>query len=396
MIARRATRIALLMAAPFAAWAQSDAERARMEYERQQREYWRAQEAQRLEEARRQQQWDEHLKREQENQKKHEFRMDAGIPTGPSDSAVGSGPRVSGDPSAAEMRALREKLLAQPALAPERNPLLGRWRVASSGTPARKDDVAQLLGMLANPGGAVCRMVFGDGITEFGAKYWASIDGHGNDSLGGIAYRTDGKRVWAIPDKGIELMGFDLSAVDRAVSVNLENCVLVRSAAVAATARREPSGRAAQPMPGAAGPSRPPPEVCRQLLIDRIGSARVDEARRVIAARFQQSIDGHVPGGANLRVDARGSACDDPRVNATLYDFNAGGVLQEITIVWARPAGPAPASIFSERAQLLSNWYTKGLTRSASQFQGQADKARVVLQDVPERALLLEAYGAPK
>jgi hypothetical protein len=53
------------------------------------------------------------------------------------------------------------------------------------------------------------------------------------------------------------------------------------------------------------------------------------------------------------------SACDDPRVNATLYDFGAGA-----------------------------------LTQTPSRLQGQSDKARVVLQDMPEPQLLLGAYAA--
>jgi hypothetical protein len=100
-------------------------------------------------------------------------------------------------------------------------------------------------------------------------------------------------------------------------------------------------------------------------------------------------------GSDNLRLDARGSACDDPRVNATPYDFDAGGVLRSLTLVWARPVGPAPAPIFNERVRLLSMGYAGGLTQSASRMQGQSEKARVVLQDIPERNLLLEACASP-
>ena len=89
--------------------------------------------------------------------------------------------------------------------------------------------MALLMGMLANPGGAGCKMMFGSGITEFKPKSWASIDGHGADSLGPIVYRGQGTRVWAIPDsKVFAPLGFELSAPHRAVSVNLEGCVLTR------------------------------------------------------------------------------------------------------------------------------------------------------------------------
>ena len=66
--------------------------------------------------------------------------------------------------------------------------------------------------------------------------------------------------------------------------------------------------------------------------------------------RFKEAaIEGKVPNTNNLRIDLRGSACDDPRIKATLYDFDANEMLVSITYVWERPPGPAPAPIFSER-----------------------------------------------
>lgn len=396
MTLRQATIIALLLAAaPWVACAQSDAERARMEYERQQREYWRAQEAQRLEEARRQQQWDEQRKREQENEK-NQFRMFGETPTSPSGGGAGSGAGAAGGTSTAEMLALRKKLLAQAALAPERNPLLGRWRVDGGGKSARKDELGQLLGMLANPGGAVCKMVFGDGIIEFLPKTWASIDGYGNDSLGPIAYRADGKRLWAIPDKGIELMGFDLVDRNRVVLVNLENCALVRVTAAVSTAQAGPSNRAAAPPNPAPPPAstRPPPEVCRGTMIDRLGAVRVDEVRQTLRARFKDTLTGTVPNSQNLRLDARGSACDDPRVQAMLYDFDAAGVLQSVTLVWTRPSGQTPAPIFSERAAALARFHALPPPQSPGRLQADTSLGRLVLHDMPEHNMLLESYGA--
>jgi len=138
------------------------------------------------------------------------------------------------------MKGARTKVFGMPPLPDERNPLLGRWRVESGAKPQRKDEVGLLMGMLANPGGAACQFTFGDGITEFKTKSWASIDGHGDDSLGPIAYRGDAKRVWAIPAKGVELMAFDVADRNRAESVNLEGCILVRVAAASATAALPP------------------------------------------------------------------------------------------------------------------------------------------------------------
>lgn len=98
------------------------------------------------------------------------------------------------------------------------------------------------MGMLANPGGAACTFTFGGGITEFKPKSWASFDGTAPDLLGPIAYRSDGKRVYAIPAQGIEMMGFDITGPNRVSLANLEGCALVRVASVTSSA---PGGSAA-------------------------------------------------------------------------------------------------------------------------------------------------------
>ena len=103
---------------------------------------------------------------------------------------------------AADLQALRAKLLRMPPLPDERNTLLGRWRV-SDGKPKRKDELGQLMACWLTRR-AACQFTFGEGIIEFKSKTWASIDGHGDDLLGPIAYRADGKRLFALPAKGIE------------------------------------------------------------------------------------------------------------------------------------------------------------------------------------------------
>ena len=115
--------------------------------------------------------------------------------------------------------------------------------------------------------------------------------------------------------------------------------------------------------------------------------------------RFKEpAIAGKVPNSNNLRIDLRGSACDDPRLKATLYDFDANEMLQSITFVWDRPAGPAPAPIFQERVQTLSRVNPGGLPPPQSPGRLQADTimGRLILQDMPERSLLLEAYKAKR
>ncbi len=63
-----------------------------------------------------------------------------------------------------------------------------------------------------------------------------------------------------------------------------------------------------------------------------------------------------------------------------------------------RPPGPAPAPIFQERVQTLSRVNPGGLPPPQSPGRLQADTimGRLILQDMPERNLLLEAYKAKK
>ena len=110
----------------------------------------------------------------------------------------------------AALKALRAELLASPALPPDRNPLLARWRVGTGVKPRAGDDMSQLMEMLSNPGAAMCEVVFGGGTTEFKPGSWAANDSAGDDSLGPIQYRAKGKQVFALPDQGLPLLGFDI------------------------------------------------------------------------------------------------------------------------------------------------------------------------------------------
>lgn len=134
----------------------------------------------------------------------------------------------------AMLEALRAKLLATPPLPPDRNPLLGRWRVASNAKAGGGDDLAQLMGMLSNPGGAICEVVFGGGITEFLPDSWSSLDSAGNDSLGPIQYRKQGNKVFAIPVQGLPLLGFNVIDANNIQEFRVENCNLARVSAKSA------------------------------------------------------------------------------------------------------------------------------------------------------------------
>ena len=152
------------------------------------------------------------------------------------------------------LTALRARLLASPALPADRNPLLGSWRVATSAKPRGGDDLSQLMGMLSNPGGAMCDVVFGGGIIEFKPMSWAANDSAGDDSLGPIQYRMQEKQVFALPDQGLPLLGFDIVDKNTIREFRLPDCALARVGVQPAAA---PATRATAPAPGAAAPIAP-------------------------------------------------------------------------------------------------------------------------------------------
>ena len=131
-------------------------------------------------------------------------------------------------------------------------------------------------------------------------------------------------------------------------------------------------------------------------MVEQIGLAGVDEVRQGVAPRFQEIVVGTIPDSWNLRLEARRSGCDDPRVSAVLYDFDAKGVLHEVTYVWSRPAGTSPSPLFKERAAALARLYRLPEPQSASRVEGTSKASNVVLQDVPDRNVVLEAYGLPR
>jgi len=168
------------------------------------------------------------------------------------------------------------------------------------------------------------------------------------------------------------------------------------SAPQAAGAGPQVAAVASSPPPST--PSRPPREVCVNTMLDKLGTVGVAQVRAMAKVRFTEpAIEGKVPDTNNLRLDLRGSACgDDPRVKASLYDFDANGMLQSITMVWDRPAGPAPAPIFTERISTLSRFHTLPPPQSPGRLQADTSLGRLTLEDIPERNLMLEAYAAKK
>lgn len=338
------------------------------------------------------------------------------------------GPRV------VDMRAQGKELLRLPPLPDERNVLLGSWRLEAGGQQGALLErglrggggagagggLGELIGLAAqfDPDKAVCEVSFGSGITFAPTTY--SSSGVAGMAGGPVAYRSRNKRVIvAIPgDSRANPMPFTIAGPNRIVWA--DTCALVRvgapgasaaanaatsqgSSRAGATSPSAPPAAAARPQVAAIAPalptpasSRPPREVCVNTMLDKLGIVRVAQVRAMAKVRFTEAIEGKVPNTDNLRLDLRGSACDDPRLKAALYDFDASGMLQSITYVWDRPAGPSPAPIFQERVSTLSRFHSLPPPQSPGRLQGDTSLGRLVLQDMPERSLLVEVYAAKK
>ena len=327
--------------------------------------------------------------------------------------------------SAAAEAAHKEKLLRLPPLPVERNVLLGNWRVENGGQGGgvtglgqgkgtdRNAMARELLTTLSNP----CVLMFGRGITFAPSTY--SIQAlDGSVSRGSVDYRSTQKQVILAVTRNWRILSFEIEGPNRVVSA-LFGCALVRVGAPAvnsaanatsapSNARAGASGPSAPPAAGAMPqvaavapappptPSRPPPEVCRNTLLDKLGTVGVAQVRAMAKVRYTEpALEGKVPNTGNLRLDLRGSACgEDPRVKASLYDFDANGMLQSITYVWDRPPGPAPAPIFQERVTQLSRFHSLPPPQSPGRLQADTSLGRLIIEDMPERNLLLEAYKA--
>jgi hypothetical protein len=309
----------------------------------------------------------------------------------------------------------RAMFLQTPPIPPQKNLLLGQWKLdRTKKKPANA--LAEINAALSQP---ACEMVFGDGIWDFRPKALYGIDaGFGETKLTDVDYRGNEGLLGVIPKQG-KLFVFKILGPDRmqeltSTRIGADPCNFVRVGPSAQAASAQPvntatSKSAGAPSRGQAAPAtqmaaaapprstlaRPSPEVCRNTLLDQLGKVGVNQVRAMSDVRFKEAaIEGKVPNSNNLRIDLRGSACDDPRLRATLYDFDANGMLQSITYVWARPAGPAPAPIFQERVATLSRFHALPPPQSPGRLQGATALGRLVLQDMPERNLLLEAYAA--
>ena len=79
----------------------------------------------------------------------------------------------------------------QPALAANRNRLIGRWAQVKPARPAN-----QVFGV-ALPGG--CELLLGDGSVEFRSDRWIVTDSDGATDLGPVSYREGNNSVYVLP-----------------------------------------------------------------------------------------------------------------------------------------------------------------------------------------------------
>jgi hypothetical protein len=201
-----------------------------MEYERQQREYSRAQEQQRQEQQRLPQTMNENARRQQEESAR--AARGAATPPGTGGPAMSGGGGVPGGAQGAQLEQARQAWLKRPPLAPANNPLIGTWSRPASATARSQDPFAQLGAMMK---GGLCEVLFSsDGLFEFKPTALVGIDKRTRraDVLDQLEYRGDAKRVVVIPKASFKLMVFDFNGPDRITWAG-QNCTLQRVGAQA-------------------------------------------------------------------------------------------------------------------------------------------------------------------
>jgi hypothetical protein len=143
---------------------------------------------------------------------------------------------------------------AKPALPPDRNPLLGRWRQTGSKAPRLGGALGQLSnGFLAGAMAGGCQSMFGKGVIAFepNALQWVAPDGH-EEILNHVGYRANGADVVMVTrDPGaVPALFFGFPNRDHAV-VAMFGCTMER---LGAQRPAPPPAPAARQMASAAPP----------------------------------------------------------------------------------------------------------------------------------------------
>jgi hypothetical protein len=152
---------------------------------------------------------------------------------------------------------------AKPALPPDRNPLLGRWRQTGSKPPQVGGALGQLTnGFLAGAMAGGCQSMFGKGVIAFepNALQWVAPDGH-EEILNHVGYRANGADVVMVTrDPGaVPQLFFGFPNRDHAV-VAVFGCTMERLGAQTKTA---PSPAASPATTRMASATPPPPASAR-------------------------------------------------------------------------------------------------------------------------------------
>ena len=132
----------------------------------------------------------------------------------------------------------------RPPLAPEHNPLLGRWESLGVGqraaAPGVSPEMAQLAAaLLGGITGGLCDSMLGRGTIEFRATGLVAIGRDGRErAMYRAEYRGGGSRVVVLPQGGTTFthMIIDFNGADRA-TVNTVGCGLARAGGGGGTAR---------------------------------------------------------------------------------------------------------------------------------------------------------------
>jgi hypothetical protein len=176
--------------------------------------------------------------------------------------------RAAGD--MAQAQAVRRTWQQRPPLAPEKNPLLGRWQSLGSGqrtggAPGLSPEMAQLANaMIGGLTSGLCDSMLGRGTIEFRPAGLVAIGGDGRERpMYRAEYRGGGSRVVVLPQGGTTFthMIIDFDGADRA-TVATVGCGLARaggggraSAAVANTTHSPPPNAQAAAQAGLFGGS---------------------------------------------------------------------------------------------------------------------------------------------
>ena len=122
----------------------------------------------------------------------------------------------------------------RPALAADRNPLLGKWMRPPSTRPNPSDPFGAVIAMAK---GGLCEVLFGGGgVFEFRPDRLMGMDERTPaQELDRVEYRGDAKHVVVLPKTSLKLIEFDFDGPDR-INWASQKCVLVRVGAASSSA----------------------------------------------------------------------------------------------------------------------------------------------------------------